>query len=86
MAGGGAGPPGGSVGDTDNSGGLEANIALSKKRAQAVPRQALLQAQGVQDAQVTSEGVGPLAPRATNLTEEGRRKNRRVEAVLTSVQ
>ena len=73
------------VGHTDNSGGLEANIALSRKRAQAV-RQALLQAQGVQAAQVTAEGVGPLAPRATNLTEEGRRKNRRVEAVLTSVQ
>lgn len=72
------------VGHTDNSGGLEANIALSKKRAQAV-RQALLQVQGVQAAQVTAEGVGPLAPRATNLTEEGRRKNRRVEAVLTSV-
>lgn len=73
------------VGHTDDSGGLAANIALSKKRAQAV-RQALVQAQGVQGAQVTAEGVGPLAPRATNLTEDGRRKNRRVEAVMTSAQ
>lgn len=73
------------VGHTDVSGGLEANIALSKKRAQAV-RQALLQMPGVQGAQVTAEGVGPLAPRATNLTEDGRRKNRRVEAVMASTQ
>ena len=72
------------VGHTDNSGGLEANIALSKKRAQAV-RQALLD-RGVAGGQVSAEGVGPLAPRATNLTEEGRRKNRRVEAVMASTQ
>lgn len=72
------------VGHTDDSGGLEANIALSRKRAQAV-RQALLD-HGVAAGQVSAEGVGPLAPRATNLTEEGRRKNRRVEAVPASTQ
>lgn len=73
------------VGHTDVSGGLEANIALSKKRAQAV-RQALLQEPGVAAAQVSAEGVGPLAPRSSNLTDEGRQKNRRVEAVMTSTQ
>lgn len=72
------------VGHTDDSGGLEANIALSRKRAQAV-RQALLD-HGVAAGQVSAEGVGPLAPRATNLTEDGRRKNRRVEAVPASTQ
>lgn len=72
------------VGHTDDSGGLEANIALSRKRAQAV-RQALLD-HGAAAGQVSAEGVGPLAPRATNLTEEGRRKNRRVEAVPASTQ
>ena len=72
------------VGHTDDSGGLEANIALSRKRAQAV-RQALLD-RGAAAGQVSAEGVGPLAPRATNLTEEGRRKNRRVEAVPASTQ
>lgn len=71
------------VGHTDASGGLEANLRLSKTRAESV-RQALLQVQGVVPDQVGAEGVGPLAPRATNLTEEGRRKNRRVEVIMTS--
>lgn len=73
------------VGHTDVSGGLAANVALSKKRAQAV-RQVLLQEPGVAAAQVSAEGVGPLAPRSSNLTDEGRQKNRRVEAVMTSTQ
>ena len=73
------------VGHTDSSGGLAANIALSKQRAEVV-RQALLKRGGVVAGRVVAEGVGPLAPRATNLTEEGRTKNRRVEAVMTSTQ
>ena len=72
------------VGHTDSSGGLAANIALSKQRAASV-RQALLR-RDVAAGQVGAEGVGPLAPRATNLTDEGRTKNRRVEAVMTSTQ
>ncbi len=68
------------VGHTDASGGLEANIALAKRRAEAV-RQVLMMRHDVPPAQVSAEGAGPLAPRATNATEEGRRKNRRVEAV-----
>jgi outer membrane protein OmpA-like peptidoglycan-associated protein len=68
------------VGHSDGSGGLQANVALSQRRAAAV-RQVLMQRYGVKGAQVTAEGVGPLAPRASNLTEEGRQKNRRVEAV-----
>ena len=69
---------------TDSSGGAAANLALSRARAAAV-RTALL-AQGVTAAQVASDGVGPLSPRATNLTPEGRTQNRRVEVVLTSTQ
>jgi OOP family OmpA-OmpF porin len=68
------------VGHTDASGGLDANIALSRKRAEGV-RQVLMTVHDVPPAQVSAEGVGPLAPRAGNDTEEGRRKNRRVEAV-----
>lgn len=73
------------VGHTDGSGALEANVTLSKARAEGV-RQALLGQFGVAAAQVTAHGVGPLAPRASNETEAGRQKNRRVEAVLTSTQ
>lgn len=68
------------VGHTDASGGMEANIALSKRRAEAV-RQALMMRHDVPPGQVTAQGAGPLAPRASNATEEGRQKNRRVEAV-----
>ncbi len=73
------------VGHTDGSGALAANVALSKRRAEGV-RQALLTRYDVAPAQVTAEGVGPLAPRASNDTEAGRQKNRRVEAVKTSTQ
>lgn len=70
------------VGHTDASGGLEGNIALSRRRADSV-RRALIATHGVPPAQVQAEGVGYLAPRATNLTEQGRTANRRVEVMLT---
>ncbi|KEO54104.1 OmpA family protein [Thioclava pacifica] len=71
------------VGHTDAVGSLAANIALSKKRAQSV-RAKLISEYGVDPAQVSAEGAGFLAPRASSLTKEGREKNRRVEVVLTS--
>ncbi|MCJ8140654.1 OmpA family protein [Falsirhodobacter halotolerans] len=67
------------VGHTDSSGGREANIALSRQRAAAV--RDWLVAQGIAADRIDVEGVGPLAPRATNRTEEGRTLNRRVEAM-----
>jgi outer membrane protein OmpA-like peptidoglycan-associated protein len=71
------------VGHTDASGGLAINIALSKRRAESV-RQYLLDIYGLPAAQIAAEGVGYLAPRASNLTDAGRKKNRRVEVMLTS--
>ncbi|MBA3911108.1 MAG: hypothetical protein C0524_14845 [Rhodobacter sp.] len=71
------------VGHTDASGSLAANIALSERRAEAVG-QALIEIYGVDHTRIAAEGVGFLAPRATNQTEEGRRKNRRVEVIVTS--
>ncbi|WP_444453355.1 OmpA family protein [Rhodobacter capsulatus] len=71
------------VGHTDNSGSLAANVALSKDRAAAV-RKRLIEKLGVPAEQLTAEGAGWLAPRTSNLTPEGREKNRRVEAVLAS--
>lgn len=71
------------VGHTDASGSLAANIALSERRAEAVA-EVLVQTYGADPARVAAEGVGFLAPRATNQTEEGRQKNRRVEVIVTS--
>ena len=71
------------VGHTDASGTLAANIALSERRARAVA-QVLVNTYGADARRISSEGVGFLAPRASNQTDEGRQKNRRVEAVVTS--
>lgn len=73
------------VGHTDTSGSLDTNIALSKKRAASVADH-LVQSYGVTRAQLDPEGVGYLAPRASNLTEDGRMQNRRVEVIITSTQ
>ncbi|WP_246849522.1 OmpA family protein [Rubellimicrobium arenae] len=69
------------VGHTDAQGSLEANIALSRQRAQAVADR-LVSSQGVDRGQLSAQGMGWLAPRASNLTPEGREANRRVEAVV----
>jgi len=72
------------VGHTDASGDLAGNVALSKARA-ASARDRLIRDYGAPSDRVTAEGVGYLAPRASNLTGEGRTRNRRVEVVLTSI-
>ena len=69
------------VGHTDAIGSLDSNVSLSLQRARSV-RNRLVEAHGVQSRQVTVQGVGYLAPRATNETEPGRMLNRRVEVVL----
>lgn len=71
------------VGHTDAVGALESNIALSKRRAEAVRRR-LIEEYGVAPSQLDARGVGYLAPIASNQTAEGRALNRRVEAVVTS--
>lgn len=73
------------IGHTDASGALEANIALSRKRAEAV-RQRLIAKYAISPNRVEAQGVGYLAPVASNLTEGGREKNRRVEVMVTSTQ
>lgn len=69
------------VGHTDSVGGLASNIALSRRRAQAVADR-LVDTFDVSAQQLEAEGAGYLAPIASNLTEAGREANRRVEAVL----
>ncbi|MBS0563733.1 MAG: OmpA family protein [Proteobacteria bacterium] len=71
------------VGHTDSSGNAAANRDLSRARARSVMAR-LIADYGVAPAQLSADGIGALAPLTTNLTETGRQKNRRVEAVLTS--
>lgn len=68
------------VGHTDGTGSLEANMKLSQARGEAVV-QALVSQHGIAASRLKGYGVGPLAPVATNDTDEGRAKNRRVELV-----
>lgn len=68
------------VGHTDNVGDLAMNMDLSRRRANAVV-QALTTQHGVTGSRLRADGVGPYAPVASNKTEEGRAKNRRVELV-----
>jgi len=65
---------------TDNVGGFDFNLNLSKRRADAVVA-ALSKDYGINAARLTANGVAYLAPIAVNTTEEGRAKNRRVELV-----
>ncbi len=68
------------VGHTDSQGDLASNMRLSQARAAAVVK-ALAEGHGADKARLSPAGVGPLAPVATNRTEEGRALNRRVELV-----
>jgi outer membrane protein OmpA-like peptidoglycan-associated protein len=68
------------VGHTDAIGSPESNMALSNARAAAVI-QALAQKNGIDAKRLAPFGAGPYAPVATNKTDEGRAKNRRVELV-----
>ncbi len=68
------------VGHTDNIGTIEANMKLSKDRADAVVN-ALVTKYAIPAARLKSYGVASLSPVASNDNEEGRAKNRRVELV-----
>lgn len=68
------------VGHTDMVGDAAANVKLSQARAQAV-MSALVTKHGIAAGRLTPFGAGPYAPVATNRTDEGRAKNRRVELV-----
>ena len=68
------------VGHTDNVGSAQSNVTLSNARAASVIRM-LTQEMGIAPNRLAPHGAGPYAPVATNKTEEGRAKNRRVELV-----
>lgn len=69
------------VGHTDNVGQLNADLELSRRRADAVAA-ALARNWGIARDRLTANGVASLAPVASNGDDAGRAKNRRVELLL----
>jgi outer membrane protein OmpA-like peptidoglycan-associated protein len=68
------------VGHSDDKGTLTYNLDLSKRRAQEVVQE-LVSSHGISASRLVANGIGPLAPVASNENEDGRAKNRRVELV-----
>lgn len=68
------------VGHTDMTADLTTNLKLSEARAQAVVN-VLVSKHGIAATRLIPFGAGPYAPVASNRSEEGRAKNRRVELV-----
>lgn len=68
------------VGHTDNVGGMDSNMKLSMARGEAVV-QALVARYGIAADRLKGYGVSSLAPVASNDSDAGRAKNRRVELV-----
>jgi OmpA-OmpF porin, OOP family len=69
-------------GHTDNVGGRDLNVALSKARADAVVN--YLAARGVTGGRLSAVGYGPDRPLSTNATSAGQAQNRRIEFAVHS--
>ena len=67
-------------GHTDAQGDDAYNLDLSQRRAARVMR--YLEESGISSDRMTSEGFGETKPIATNRTNNGRGKNRRVEFII----
>lgn len=65
-------------GHTDNAGNAKANKDLSLRRAQAC--RDYLTSKGIDGSRIVAVGFGDEKPIAPNSTDEGRQKNRRIEA------
>jgi len=68
------------VGHTDNVGSFDSNMKLSKDRADAVAK-TLVAKHSIAAGRLKAYGVSSLSPMASNNTEDGKAKNRRVELV-----
>jgi OOP family OmpA-OmpF porin len=64
-------------GHTDNTGDHDANVELSRARAEAV--KSYLVSKGIDAERLKAKGFGPDRPVDTNKTRAGRAKNRRIE-------
>lgn len=70
------------VGHTDSVGDFTYNVGLAQRRAEAVRNALLAEPNNVAPERLVAMGAGPISPVASNLSEEGRALNRRVEFVL----
>jgi OOP family OmpA-OmpF porin len=68
------------VGHTDNQGSAEYNLDLSQRRSKSIVK-ALISQYGIDAKRLYGHGAGLFSPVASNSSEEGRSKNRRVELV-----
>jgi OOP family OmpA-OmpF porin len=71
-------------GHTDNTNTVAYNQKLSEERANSV-RQYLINNFGIKASRLTAVGYGLTKPIASNSTEEGKQKNRRVQAVIKAM-
>ena len=68
-------------GHTDAYGGDENNLALSRRRAEAVSAY-LTNELGVPEFRISAVGYGETQPIANNDTEQGRERNRRIDVII----
>jgi outer membrane protein OmpA-like peptidoglycan-associated protein len=71
-------------GHADNRGNYEYNIKLSDRRAESV-RSYLIEKFGIEPSRISTKGYGYTKPIASNDTEAGRQKNRRIDATIETV-
>jgi len=67
-------------GYTDSTGDFDKNIALSQRRADAVKK--IMIQYGIDSDKIIAIGKGSLSPIASDDTEEGRARNRRIEIIV----
>lgn len=71
-------------GHTDNAGSKASNMTLSQNRADSV-KDFLVKELGIDESRIKAVGYGPTKPIASNATQAGQQKNRRVNAVFGNV-
>lgn len=68
-------------GHTDDVGDDDYNMKLSQRRAEAVVN-SLVANFGIDRSRLSAKGYGKTSPLTTNATEEGKQRNRRIQAVI----
>jgi len=69
------------IGHTDDTGSRQANLRLSRRRAETVAR-TLERMRGLPENSISTEGFGPDRPVALNDTADGRARNRRIDLII----